>query len=68
MNKWDAVEKDTQTQLRYTEEVRKELVFMQYAPVLYASALTGQRIQRLGDLAAYVAEQQSLRIFNQRAE
>ena len=62
MNKWDAVEKDTQTQLRYTEEVRKELVFMQYAPVLYASALTGQRIQRLGDLAAYVAEQQSLRI------
>lgn len=62
MNKWDAVEKDTQTQLRYTEDVRKELIFMQYAPVLYGSALTGQRIQRLGDLAAYVAEQQSLRI------
>ena len=62
VNKWDLVEKDTNTSVRYTEEIRKELIFMQYAPILYASAMTKQRISRLGDLISYVAEQQSMRI------
>lgn len=62
MNKWDAVKKDTNTQNEFTKEVRDELVFAQYTPILYGSALTKQRIHRLGDIIAYVADQQSMRV------
>ncbi len=62
VNKWDLVEKDDKTTLRYTEDIRDELGFMQYAPILYASALTKQRIHRLADLIKYVSEQQNMRI------
>ncbi len=62
VNKWDLVEKDDKTTLRYTEDIRDELGFMQYAPILYASALTKQRIHRLADLLKYVSEQQTMRI------
>lgn len=62
VNKWDLVEKDDKTTLRYTEDIRDELGFMQYAPVLYASALTKQRIHRLADILKYVSEQQTMRI------
>ena len=62
VNKWDLVEKDTSTHLRYTEDLRKEFVFMQYAPVVYVSAKTSQRINRLPELIEYVAEQHSIRI------
>ena len=50
VNKWDLVTKDSKTSLRYTEDIRRELAFLQYAPVLYASALTHQRVDRLADL------------------
>ncbi|MBF1318119.1 MAG: ribosome biogenesis GTPase Der, partial [Megasphaera micronuciformis] len=46
VNKWDLVTKDSKTSLRYTEDIRRELAFLQYAPVLYASALTHQRVDR----------------------
>lgn len=62
VNKWDLVEKDTSTHLKYTEDLRKELVFVQYAPVVYVSAKTNQRISRLPELIEYVAEQHSIRI------
>lgn len=62
VNKWDLVEKDDKTTLRYTDDIREELVFLQYAPILYASALTKQRIHRLADLLKYVSEQQNMRI------
>lgn len=62
VNKWDLVEKDSKTSLRFTEDIRDELGFLQYAPVLYASALTKQRIHRLADLIKYVSEQQNMRI------
>lgn len=62
VNKWDLIEKDDKTSLRYTENIREELGFMQYAPILYASALTKQRIHRLADLLKFVSEQQNMRI------
>ncbi|HWR38045.1 MAG TPA: ribosome biogenesis GTPase Der [Patescibacteria group bacterium] len=62
VNKWDLVEKDSKTSLRYTENLRSELGFMQYAPVLYTSALTQQRVHRVTELIKYVAEQHSMRI------
>lgn len=62
VNKWDLVEKDSKTSLRFTEDIRNELGFMQYAPVLYLSALTKQRVHRVTELVKYVAEQHSMRI------
>lgn len=62
VNKWDLVTKDSKTSLRYTEDIRRELAFLQYAPVLYASALTYQRVDRLADLVKYVSEQQHMRV------
>lgn len=62
VNKWDLVEKDSKTSLKYTDDIRRELAFMQYAPILYASALTHQRINRLADLVKYVSEQQHMRV------
>ena len=44
VNKWDAVEKDTNTMAKMTEEVRRDLAYMTYAPVVFLSALTGQRV------------------------
>ena len=62
VNKWDLVEKDTSTHLRYTEDLRKEFVFLQYAPIVYVSAKNKQRIERLPELINYVAEQHAMRI------
>ncbi len=63
VNKWDIYpDKDDKSTLRFTEELREEIGFLQYAPVLYTSALTGQRINRVTELVRYVAEQQSMRI------
>jgi len=62
VNKWDLIEKDSKTTLRYTEEIRAELAFMQYAPVLFVSALTKQRVPRITELVKFVAEQHTMRI------
>lgn len=62
VNKWDLMEKDSKTSLRFTETVRDELGFMQYAPVLFTSALTKQRVHRVVELVKFVAEQHSMRI------
>lgn len=62
VNKWDLVEKDGKTMDRFEEKIRHELGFLQYAPLLFVSAKTGRRVERLFELAAYVADQQSLRI------
>ena len=47
INKWDAIEKDTQTMDKFVREVRENLKFMAYAPVLFISALTGQRVNKV---------------------
>lgn len=63
VNKWDIYpDKDDKSTLRFTEDLREEIGFLQYAPVLYTSALTGQRVNRVTELVKYVAEQQSMRI------
>lgn len=62
VNKWDLVEKDDKTVLRYTEDIREQLGFMQYAPVVFVSALTRKRVPRILELVNYVAEQHAMRI------
>lgn len=62
VNKWDLYEKDNTSTLRYTEELRKELVFCQYAPVVFVSAVTKQRISRLPEVISFAAEQNAQRI------
>ncbi len=63
VNKWDIYpEKDDKSTLRFTDDLRDEMGFLQYAPVLYTSALTGQRVNRVTELVKYVVEQQSMRI------
>ena len=62
VNKWDLYEKDNTATLRFTEMLRQELIFMQYAPVVYVSALVAQRIHRLPEVIHYVAEQNAMRV------
>ena len=47
VNKWDSIEKETNTMKNFTDSVREGLSYMQYAPVVFISALTGQRIDKL---------------------
>ena len=62
VNKWDAVEKDTNTMDKMTEDIRRDLSYMTYAPVVFISALTGQRVDRLFDQIVAVSNQNSMRI------
>ncbi len=62
INKWDLVEKETNTMKHFRDRVMEELPFMMYAPVHFISALTGQRVDRLFDLVTYVREQNTMRI------
>lgn len=62
VNKWDTVEKDGSTMKEYTLRVREGLAYMPYAPVLFISAKTGQRVDKLYSLIAEVYEQNHKRI------
>ena len=62
INKWDLVEKDGKTMDKMREKVRQDLAFMPYAPILFISAKTGQRVDRLFELIDYVSNQASTRI------
>lgn len=62
VNKWDAVEKETGTLEKYKKEVYDKLKYLSYAPILFISAKTGQRINKLFDEINYVAEQNAMRI------
>ena len=62
INKWDLVDKDTHTMDKMTEEIRQGLSYMPYAPILFISAKTGQRVDRLYELINYVNEQAALRV------
>ncbi len=62
VNKWDAIEKDGKTMDIMREKVRQGLSYMTYAPVVFISALTGQRVERLFELINYVYDQSSMRI------
>ena len=62
VNKWDAIEKDGKTMGRMEEDVRRDLSYMTYAPVLFLSALTGQRVDKLFGLIDSVVNQAAMRI------
>ena len=62
VNKWDAVEKDTNTMAKMTEEVRRDLAYMTYAPVVFLSALTGQRVDRIFEEINAVSNAAAMRI------
>ncbi|WP_277216175.1 ribosome biogenesis GTPase Der [Pseudoflavonifractor capillosus] len=62
VNKWDAIEKDDKTMDKMRQDVRRDLSYMTYAPILFISAKTGQRVERLFELINYVNDQASLRI------
>ena len=50
VNKWDLVDKDDKTMARMTEDIRRDLAYMTYAPILFISAKTGQRVDKLFDI------------------
>jgi GTPase len=62
VNKWDAIPKDTYTMDEFTQHVRQELKFLDYVPVLFISALTGQRVNQVLPLALRVQEQRLVRM------
>lgn len=62
VNKWDAVEKDTYTINEYTHEVRNRLYFVEWAPILFTSALTGQRVPKILDQVDAVIQNHRRRI------
>jgi GTPase len=62
VNKWDVIEKDSSTMEEFTRHIRQELNFMDYVPVLYISAKTGQRVDKVLPLALQVQEERLVRI------
>lgn len=62
INKWDAVEKDGNTMKEYTNKLKNDFSFMSYAPFIFISAKTGQRIEKLYELIVHVYNQNSMRI------
>ncbi|MBQ4116922.1 MAG: ribosome biogenesis GTPase Der [Clostridia bacterium] len=62
VNKWDLIEKDNKTVNEFTQKIQTALAYMPYAPILFISAKTGQRIDKLFEFINYVYEQSVLRI------
>lgn len=62
VNKWDKIEKDDKTMNKFVKQIENELKYMPYAPMLFISALTGQRVNRLFEMIKMVSENHALRI------
>lgn len=62
VNKWDALEKDGNTMNEFRKKLQNDFSFMSYAPIIFISAKTGQRIDRLFEMIAFVHSQNSMRI------
>ncbi len=62
VNKWDLIEKDNKTMKKYIVDLETELSYMSYAPKMFISALTGQRVHKLYDIIQTVSQNASLRI------
>lgn len=62
VNKWDAIEKDNNSVKKYTEKIRQILSFMPYAEILFISAKTGQRLNKVFELIDIVVENNSMRV------
>lgn len=62
VNKWDAIEKNDKTMYEYEKKIRQTLAYMPYAEIMYVSAATGQRLNKLYDMIDVVMENQTLRV------
>ena len=62
VNKWDEYEKETGTLEKYKKEIYAKLSYLSYAPIIFISAKTGQRVEKLFDLINHVNEQNSMRV------
>lgn len=62
VNKWDLIEKDTNTMNQFLEKLKNDFSFMSYVPFIFISAKTGQRVEKLYDMINHVHEQHSTRI------
>ena len=62
VNKWDLVEKDNSSVKKFTDNIREALAYMPYAPIIFVSAKTGQRVDKLFERINYVNEQACMRI------
>jgi GTP-binding protein len=62
INKWDLIEKDTNTMNEFLERLKNDFSFMSYVPFIFISAKTGQRVEKLYDMINHVHEQHSTRI------
>jgi GTP-binding protein len=62
VNKWDLIEKETNTMKEYQKDIANELAFMSYAPSVFISVLNKQRLNNVIDLVKYVSEKRALRI------
>ena len=62
VNKWDLIEKDTYTADKFKKDMLVDLAFMSYVPMLFISSKTGQRVNKVMELAEYALEQNSMRI------
>ncbi|MBR6645453.1 MAG: ribosome biogenesis GTPase Der [Clostridia bacterium] len=62
VNKWDSIEKDNSTVKEFTEKINTALSYMTYAPILFVSAKTGQRLEKLFELIKYVNDQSTIRV------
>jgi GTPase len=62
VNKWDLIVKDTYTPIQFTEKIRQGLNFMDYVPILFISAKTGQRVDEVLPLALQVQEERLVRL------
>ncbi|MCC5911888.1 MAG: ribosome biogenesis GTPase Der [Clostridiaceae bacterium] len=62
VNKWDLIEKDNHTMNKFIKDIRTELGFCPYAPIMFVSALTGQRLMTVLDKIKFVANQHAMRV------
>ncbi|MBU5677321.1 ribosome biogenesis GTPase Der [Alkaliphilus sp. MSJ-5] len=62
VNKWDIIEKDNHTMNEFIKEIRNELTYISYAPILFVSALTGQRMNKVLEEVKHVSNQNAMRI------
>lgn len=62
INKWDLIEKETNTMNQFTKDIRNELSYCEYAPILFVSAMTGQRMNKILEKIKFVANQNAMRV------
>ena len=62
VNKWDLIEKDNSTVKEFTEKIRNALSYMTYAPIIFVSAKTGQRIENIFESIVYIYNQSCMRV------